>query len=111
LPLATDKPSADISGYHCWAEFYLKGYGWVPIDASEAWKDPARKDFFFGALDANRVQFSVGRDITLATPQAGPPLNYFIYPYVEVDGKPFTHITKKFTYKNLNANPTTAAVR
>jgi transglutaminase-like putative cysteine protease len=108
LPVAADKPSGEIGGYHCWAEFYLKGYGWVPIDASEAWKDPAKKDFFFGALDANRVQFSVGRDLTLATPQAGPPLNYFIYPYVEVDGKPFTHVTKKFAFKDLSANPVAA---
>jgi transglutaminase-like putative cysteine protease len=106
LPVA-DKPTGDIGGYHCWAEFYLKGYGWVPIDASEAWKDPAKKDFFFGALDANRVQFSVGRDLTLATPQTGPPLNYFIYPYVEVDGKPFTHVSKKFAFKDLNAVITT----
>src|ERR1700722_18911349 len=103
LPVAADKPAGDIGGYHCWAEFYLKGYGWVPIDASEAWKDPAKKDFFFGALDANRVQFSVGRDLTLATPQTGPPLNYFIYPYVEVDGKPFTHVSKKFGFKDLSA--------
>ncbi|MGA8101004.1 MAG: transglutaminase domain-containing protein [Candidatus Acidiferrales bacterium] len=104
LPLAADKPAGEIGGYHCWAEFYLKGYGWVPIDASEAWKDPSKKDFFFGALDANRVQFSVGRDLTLATPQTGPPLNYFIYPYVEVDGKPFTHVSKKFAFKDWSAN-------
>jgi transglutaminase-like putative cysteine protease len=103
LPVAVDKPAGDIGGYHCWAEFYLKGYGWVPIDASEAWKDPAKKDFFFGALDANRVQLSVGRDLTLATPQTGPPLNYFIYPYVELDGKPFTHVSKKFAFKDLSA--------
>jgi transglutaminase-like putative cysteine protease len=108
LPVAPDKPAGDIGGYHCWAEFYLKGYGWVPIDASEAWKDPGKKDFFFGALDANRVQFSVGRDLTLATPQTGPPLNYFIYPYVEVDGKPFSHVSKKFAFKDLSAGSITA---
>jgi len=53
------------------AEFYLKDYGWVPIDASEAWKDPSKREYFFGAHDANRVQFSVGRDLILASPQAG----------------------------------------
>ena len=26
----------EIGGYHCWAEFYLDGFGWVPVDASEA---------------------------------------------------------------------------
>ena len=44
-------------------------------------------DYFFGSVDANRVQFSTGRDITLSPQQDGPPLNYFVYPYVEIDGK------------------------
>ena len=34
----------DIPGYHCWADFYVDGVGWFPVDASEAWKhkDKAR---------------------------------------------------------------------
>ena len=108
FPVPADKPSGEIGGYHCWAEFYLSGYGWVPVDASEAWKDPSKRDYFFGAHDANRVQFSAGRDVTLTPAQAGPPLNYFIYPYVEVDGKPFTQVTKKFTFRDVNATQTAA---
>ncbi|HEV3254702.1 MAG TPA: transglutaminase-like domain-containing protein [Candidatus Acidoferrales bacterium] len=103
LPVPADKPDGEIGGYHCWAEFYLEGYGWVPVDASEAWKDPSRRDYFFGAHDANRVQFSVGRDLTLAPPQAGPPLNYFIYPYIEVDGKPFAQVSRKFSFRDVPA--------
>jgi transglutaminase-like putative cysteine protease len=103
FPLPAGAQSGEIGGYHCWAEFYLKGYGWVPIDASEAWKDPSKRDYFFGAHDANRVQFSVGRDLTLAPPQSGPSLNYFIYPYVEVDGKPFSSVNKKFSFRDENA--------
>ena len=103
LPVPADKPSGEIGGYHCWAEFYLNGYGWVPVDASEAWKDPSKREYFFGAHDANRVQFSIGRDLVLAPPQSGPPLNYFIYPYVEVDGKPFTQVNKKFSYRDGEA--------
>ena len=99
--------SGEVGGYHCWAEFYLNGYGWVPIDASEAWKDPAKKEYFFGAHDANRVQFSAGRDLTLAPPQAGPPLNYFVYPYVEVDGKPFASVNKRFSFRDVSAAPVT----
>jgi transglutaminase-like putative cysteine protease len=59
--LPTGATSGEIGGYHCWAEFYLSQYGWVPIDASEAWKDPSKRDYFFGAHDANRVQFKLSR--------------------------------------------------
>lgn len=100
LPLPAARGQGEIAGYHCWAEFYLAGYGWVPVDASEARKDPARRSYFFGALDENRVQFTVGRDLVLNPRQAGPPLNYFIYPYVEVDGQPFAKVTKKFLYQD-----------
>jgi len=103
FPLPAAAQSGEIGGYHCWAEFYLNGYGWVPVDASEAWKDPSKREYFFGAHDANRVQFSVGRDLTLAPPQSGPALNYFIYPYVEVDGKSFSSVNKKFSFRDENA--------
>lgn len=76
-----------IAGYHCWVEFWAPGTGWVPADASEAWKNPSRHDFYFGSLDADRVQFSWGRDVRLPG-SAGEPLNYFFAPYAEVDGKP-----------------------
>jgi transglutaminase-like putative cysteine protease len=79
--------SGQVPGYHCWAEFYSGGE-WVPIDASEAWKNPARHDYYFGHLDAARVAFTMGRDLELTPHQQGEPLNYLIYPYVEVDGKP-----------------------
>lgn len=29
-----------------------------------------------------------GRDLVLNPPQSGEPLNYFMYPYAEADGKP-----------------------
>jgi transglutaminase-like putative cysteine protease len=90
-----------IPGYHCWAEFFVNGPGWVPVDISEAWKDPRKHDYFFGALGANRVQFSVGRDLVLQPKQDGPPLNYFIYPYVEIDGQPFEGIEKKFSSRDV----------
>ena len=73
--------------YHCWAEFYALGYGWVPVDISEAWKDRSKYEYHFGTLDQNRIEFSQGRDIILAPSQAGEPLNYFIFPYVEANDK------------------------
>jgi transglutaminase-like putative cysteine protease len=101
FPLPSERGGGEIAGYHCWAEFWLDGYGWVPVDASEASKHPDRKDYFFGAHDENRVQLSMGRDIVLAPKQAGAPLNYFVYPYVEVDGKPFKDVTKTFRFKDV----------
>lgn len=100
--LPADRGAGQISGYHCWAEFYLKGVGWVPIDASEAAKNPNKREYFFGTHDENRVEFTIGRDLVLPPRQAGDPLNYFIYPYLEVDGKPFSSIEKSFTYRDLD---------
>ena len=75
------------AGYHCWAEFYVQGKGWIPVDASDASKvnDPAAREYLFGHLDPNRVQFTVGRDLQL-TPRTAEPLNFFIYPYAEAGG-------------------------
>ncbi len=102
LPVPDDQVEGTISGYHCWAAFYLEGIGWVPVDSSEASKKPAKRDYFFGALDTNRVRLSVGRDITLDPAQQGAPVNYLVYPYVEVDGKPLAGVTQKFTFRDLD---------
>jgi transglutaminase-like putative cysteine protease len=70
-----NEPKGKIGGYHCWAEFYIHGTGWVPVDATEAWQNPSRHDFYFGALDADRVRFASGRDLKLSPPQTGGPVN------------------------------------
>ncbi|HEX2715289.1 MAG TPA: transglutaminase-like domain-containing protein [Candidatus Acidoferrales bacterium] len=103
FPLPEDKAEGGIPGYHCWAEFYVEPYGWIPVDASEAWKNPSKHDYFFGAHDVNRVLFTFGRDIRLVPPEQGDPLNYFIYPYVEVDGKAYSAVESKFTFRDLEA--------
>lgn len=78
----------NVKGYHCWAEFYVKGKGWIPVDASDASKlqDPSAQQYLFGNLDANRVQFTIGRDLLLS-PRTSNRLNYFIYPRAEANGK------------------------
>lgn len=103
FPLPADRGAGQISGYHCWAEAYIKGLGWVPVDASEAAKNPDKREYFFGAHDENRVEFSIGRDLNLSPKQAGEPLNYFVYPYAEVDGKTFTTVERSFAYRDLSA--------
>ena len=103
FPLPPDKHSSEISGYHCWSDFYVDGKGWIPVDISEAWKHPEKRDYFFGAHDVNRVQFTMGRDLRLDPPQTGQPLNYFVYPYVEVDGGEFPNVEMNFSFAESGA--------
>lgn len=100
FPLPTNAREGAISGYHCWTQFYIQGIGWIPIDASEAWRNPAKRDYFFGATDQNRVMFSLGRDIRLKPAQKSEPLNYFVYPYAELDGKPFTQLKNEYSFRD-----------
>jgi transglutaminase-like putative cysteine protease len=101
FPLPGERGAGKIAGYHCWAEFYAKGIGWVPVDASEAAKNPAKREYFFGAHDENRVELSKGRDVVLTPRQQGEPLNYFVYPYAEVDGKAYANIETGYSYRDL----------
>jgi len=95
--------SGDVAGYHCWAKFRPGDAGWLAVDISEANKDPKMKEYYFGNLTEDRVTFSNGRDITLVPKQNGEPLNYFVYPYVEVGGKPYSadKVRRKFSYKDV----------
>jgi transglutaminase-like putative cysteine protease len=102
FPLPPDKHSAEIAGYHCWAEFFEPQHGWIPVDISEAWKHPEKKTYFFGAHDANRVEFTMGRDLELSPKQDGKPLNYFVYPYVEVAGKEYVNVSTAFSFADVD---------
>jgi len=109
FPLPADKHSAEVPGYHCWAEFYLDSTGWVPVDISEAWKHQEKHDYFFGAHDVNRVQFTEGRDLKLAPAQEGPPLNYFVYPYVEIGGKEYPNVSIAFWFEDVGERAASAS--
>jgi transglutaminase-like putative cysteine protease len=101
--LPPDKHSSEIAGYHCWSDFYIDGKGWIPVDISEAWKHQEKREYFFGSHDVNRVQFSMGRDLRLNPPQEGKPLNYFVYPYVEVDGQEYGNVSLAFSFADAGA--------
>jgi transglutaminase-like putative cysteine protease len=100
FPIPSERGHSTIAGYHCWAEFYANGIGWIPIDASEAAKDPSMREYFFGAHDENRVEFTRGRDLQLTPRQAGDPLNYFVYPYAEADGKTVEDLDRVFSWSD-----------
>jgi transglutaminase-like putative cysteine protease len=102
--LPEQRGSGEIAGYHCWAKFKPPGKGWVPVDISEANKNPKMKEYYFGNLTENRVTFSTGRDLVLEPKQDGPPLNFFVYPYVEVDGKPYpaSKVKTRFAYSDVD---------
>jgi transglutaminase-like putative cysteine protease len=103
FPLPDQHGAGEIPGYHCWAKFRPSGKDWIPVDISEANKNPKMRDYYFGNLTEDRLTFSVGRDIDLVPKQDGPPLNFFVYPYVEVDRKPLPadQVQRKFTFKDL----------
>lgn len=101
FPLPPERGEGRVAGYHCWAEFWTPEAGWAPVDISEADKHPEKAEYFFGNLDENRLVFSMGRDLVLEPGQQGPPVNFFIYPYVEVDGIPWDQVDCRFTYRDL----------
>jgi transglutaminase-like putative cysteine protease len=106
FPIPADDHFAEIPGYHCWAEFYIEKIGWIPVDISEAWKHQEKRNYFFGANDVNRVQFTQGRDLKLKPAQEGPPLNYFVYPYIEIAGKEYSNVSIAFSFEDAGSTPT-----
>ena len=101
--------NGDITGaYHCHAEFYLPEYGWIPVDPSDVAKimlnenlniddDEVKiaREYYFGNQSETYVDLSMGRDIILNPPQDGDPLNYFMYPYAEINGESIDFISQE----------------
>lgn len=107
LPAAAG--TGEITGYHCWAEFFDARAGWVPVDASEASKHPEKRNYFFGRLDRDRVALSMGRDLRLTPSQAGEPVNYLLKPVLEMDGKSQSAPVVTVRYRDLEDGPAALA--
>ena len=90
----------NVGGYHCWADYYVQGKGWFPVDISEADKNPSKKDYFFVTVDKNRVDMMVGRDFILKGYEM-EIANFLIYPILEINDKRQYDFNKKFYYNNL----------
>jgi len=60
-----------------------------------------KKEYFFGAHDVNRVQFSVGRDLQLSPAQHAERVNYMIFPYVELGGEPYPNVANAISFSDI----------
>jgi len=79
--------ACDLCGYHCWAEFFVAGLGWLPADASCACK--YGRHGLFGDLEPNHIAWSVGRDILFTPPQRAGRSLFFAGPHAELGGQSY----------------------
>jgi transglutaminase-like putative cysteine protease len=99
--IPADKSEGTIDGYHCWAEFLADGR-WVPVDISEAWKNPKLVDYYFGHNPANRFELTKGRDLVVDPEPASGPINFLVYPLLEMNGE-VTKPETTFTFRRIGA--------
>jgi len=87
---------------HCRAEFFAKGYGWVPVDPADVRKvvleEPpgklpenhekvlAARKRLFGNWEMNWLAYNRGHDLTLPN-SSGPKLPYLMYVNAETGGE------------------------
>jgi transglutaminase-like putative cysteine protease len=99
--IPADKNEGTIDGYHCWAEFLADGR-WVPVDISEAWKNPKLADYYFGHNPANRFELTKGRNLVVDPEPASGPINFLVYPLLEMNGE-VTKPETTFMFRRIGA--------
>lgn len=114
---ADEKGVANVSGgQHCRAEFYIAGYGWIPVDSADVAKmrlaenkavdapeTQAVAKYLFGNWEMNWVGFNHARDFDLYPQPQLAPLNNFGYPYAEIGGDPLnSYDPKEFGYEYIS---------
>jgi transglutaminase-like putative cysteine protease len=81
-------------GHHVRAEFYIPGYGWIPVDPSDIRRSIAMEGLsdrdsrlnslrkvLFGVWEMNWIAFNLGTDITLPGKQL--PMPFLLHPQLE----------------------------
>ncbi len=63
-----------------WAEFYLQGVGWIPVDPTVGQREPGLRDYYFGNMDNQRIILHKGFNVTL-NPAA---LDDYVAPFLQV---------------------------
>jgi hypothetical protein len=75
-------PARSVVGYwaisgveqtHVWAEFYIEGIGWIPVDPTIGQQSTSDKEYYFGSMDNQRVILHKGFNVPLDPPA---PDNY-----------------------------------
>ena len=51
--------------YHVWAEFYVNGVGWIPVDPTVGVDNPSVREYYFGNMDNKRFVMSKGFDLEI----------------------------------------------
>lgn len=89
LARARGIPARPVVGYwavsgidqtHVWAEFYLEGLGWIPVDPTIGQHSLKDQEYYFGNMDNKRVILNKGFNIQLNPP--GP--DNYIAPFLQV---------------------------
>jgi transglutaminase-like putative cysteine protease len=99
--IPADRSEGTIDGYHCWAELLADGR-WVPVDISEAWKNPTLAGYYFGHNPANRFELTKGRDLVVDPEPASGPINFLAYPLLEMNGEVIKPETT-FAFRRIGA--------